>query len=246
MPHLYRATTFVFRATFEQPQIWSGCSLDAQTQKILCWCNCFSMTLVPSFSLNHPNCCSDTTCHSKDAEWRQSHCHGCPYLPWSLNGGTMVATMITQWSFSGCYWLARSATAVVQGRPKCHSNWNTMFKQNAFLWGSQWPITVHPFCDHGDICAFLLPPLSDLRVTDLLGILWLFWTCWKFHGNHGWRPWKGLNILCTTLEQPRKLPASLCIKRQPCQSCSCTREEKRSQSLCKGGISAYYHTKFAS
>ena len=48
---------------------------------------------------------------------------------------------------------------------------------------------VPPFCNHGNVCASLLPPLSHLWATNLLGdlcgIVRLFWTCSKIHGDHG-------------------------------------------------------------
>ena len=66
------------------------------TQKVLFLCNCCSTTLVPS--LNDQSCCSGTTGRAKKAEWRQNHCHGGQVLPWSLNGGTVVTTVITQWT----------------------------------------------------------------------------------------------------------------------------------------------------
>ena len=70
-----------------------------------------------------------------------------------------------------------------------------------FLMGDQCPTTVHPFCDHGDVCAFILPPLSDLWATDLLGDL-----CATVLNmlKTSRRPWRCLNALCATLERPRQ------------------------------------------
>ena len=60
-------------ATFEWPEKWLGRSVVSPTQKALLLCNCCSTTLV--HSLNDQSCWSSTTGHSKEAEWRQRHCH---------------------------------------------------------------------------------------------------------------------------------------------------------------------------
>ena len=117
-------------------------------------------------------------------------------LPWSPNGGTVVATVIAQWT------PLVGGTMVVQGRQTCRSNWYTMFA--FFLLGDQWPTTVHPFCDHGDVCAFILPPLSDLWATDLLGDLCATVLNMLKTSRWPWRPWRCLNVLCATLERPRQ------------------------------------------
>ena len=104
-------------------------------------------------------------------------------LQWSPNGGTVVATVTIQWTIlvgqrrhNGCTRKARSVAQIdTQGS-----------QQYAFLWGDQWPIAVHPFCDHGDVYASPLPPLSDLWATDLLGdFVRLFWICSKLRGDNG-------------------------------------------------------------
>ena len=73
-----------------------------------------------------------------------------------------------------------------------------------FLLGDQWPTTVHPFCDHGDVCAFTLSPLSDLWATDLLGDLCATVLNMLKTSRRPWRPWRCLNVLCATLERPRQ------------------------------------------
>ena len=104
-----------------------------------------------------------------------------------------------------------------------------------FLLGDQWPTTVHPFCDHNDVCAFILPPLSDLWASD----------------RPPWRP------LCDCFEHAQNFTATMamserpmchpwttkatvrppfCHQRRPGQFCSRTREAQRSQPLCKLGI----------
>ena len=72
------------------------------------------------------------------------------------------------------------------------------------LLGDQWPTTVHPFCDHDDVCAFILPPLSDLWATDLLGDLCATVLNMLKTSRRPWRPWRCLNVLCATLERPRQ------------------------------------------
>ena len=75
----------------------------------------------------------------------------------------------------------------------------------ALLLGDQsWPTTVHPFCHHGDVCAFLLPPLSDMWATDLLGDLCAIVLNMLKTSRRPWHPWRCLNVLCTILERPRQ------------------------------------------
>ena len=168
----------------------------AGTQKVLFLYNCCSTTLVPS--LNDQSCCSGTTGRAKKAEWRQNHCHG----------GSSVA-VVAEWRHSGRH-SDRSMDAT--GLPKEAQWWYKEGRRVAqidtqcshFLLGDQWPTTVHPFCDHGDVCAFILPPLSDLWATDLLGdlcatVLNMPKTSWR-----PWHPWRCLNVLCATLERPRQ------------------------------------------
>ena len=106
---------------------------------------------------------------------------------------------------------------------------------NFFLRGDQRPTPVHPLCDHSDACTFLLPPLDHLWATDLLGevcaaVLNMLKT--------SRRPWRGLNILCATIERPIKTTfrPPLCLQRRPGCLCGRTRGAQRSQPLCKGGI----------
>ena len=98
------------------------------------------------------------------------------------------------------------------GRPKEAQWWHKEGRRvtqidtqcSHFLLGDQWPTTVHPFCDHGDVCAFILPPLSDLWATDLLGDLCATVLNMLKTSRRPWRPWRCLNVLCATLEQLRQ------------------------------------------
>ena len=121
-------------------------------------------------------------------------------LPWSPDGGTVVATVIAQWTLLVGQRRHNGGTRKAEALLKLIHNVNN---STYFLRGDQWPTTVHPFCHHGDVCAFLLPPSSDLWATDLLGdlcatVLNMFKT-----SRRPWRPWRCLNVLCTTIERPR-------------------------------------------
>ena len=72
------------------------------------------------------------------------------------------------------------------------------------LRGDQWPTTVHPLCDHGDVCVFLLPLMSLLWATDLLGDLSATVLNMLKTSRRPWRPWQCLYVLRTTLERPRQ------------------------------------------
>ena len=124
-------------------------------------------------------------------------------LPWSPNGGTVVATVIAQWTLlvgqrRHNHGGTRKAEALLK---LIHNVHNSTY----YLRDDQWPTTVHPFCHHGDVCAFLLPPLSDLWVTDLLGDLCATVLNMLKTLRRPWRPWRCLNALCTTIERPRQL-----------------------------------------
>ena len=54
------------------------------------------------------------------------------------------------------------------------------------------------------MCAFILPPLSDLWATDLLGDLCVTVLNMLKTSQRPWRPWRCLNVICATLERPRQ------------------------------------------
>ena len=131
------------------------------------------------------------------------------WLPWSPNEGTVVATVIAQLTL-----------LVGQSRLTCGTG-----EAEAFLRGDQWPTHVHPFCNYGDACAFLLPPLSDLRATEFLGdpcacYCFTFLTCSKLHSDHG------VHGEVWTLYHPWTTKANfwplLCLQRPPGQFCGRT------------------------
>ena len=112
----------------------------------------------------------------------------------------------SQWSLNTRYKSTKGGTIVVRGRQKHRSYWKIMFTiKHIILSGDYWRTFVHPFCDHSDACASLLPRLSDHQVTDLLGdlcatVLIALKTSWR-----PWHPWWRLAVLCATCERPRQL-----------------------------------------
>ena len=187
------------RATFERPENWPGRSVVAQTQKVLFLCNCCSTTVLRS--LNHQNCYSGTTGRLKEEEWRQNHYHG----------GSRCA-VVAEWRHSGRH-NDRPMDAI--GRPKKHSGGireteashklvHSVYNCKNDLRGDQWPTHVHPFCDHGDARSFLPPPLDDLWATDLLGDFFATVLNMLKPSRRKWRPWRGLAVLCATLERPKQ------------------------------------------
>ena len=153
-------------------------------------------------------------------------------LPWSPNGGTVVATVIAQWTLSVGQRRHTGGTRKAEALLKLIHN---VHNSTYFLRGDRWPTTVQPFCHHGDVCAFLLPPSSKLWATDLLGdlcatVLNMFKT-----SRRPWRPWRSLNVLCTTIERPRRPFCLLAaFNGDQGQFCGRTMEAERSQPLCKG------------
>ena len=150
----------------------------AGTQKVLFLCNCCSTTLVPS--LNDQSCCSGTTGRAKKAEWRQNHCIVAQVLPWSLNGGTVVATVIAQWT-----------PLVGQrrhngGTKKADVSLKLIHNVRIFYWATN----GRPLCTHSATTAMCVPSSCLLWVTcepstSSATFVRLFWTCSKLHGDHG-------------------------------------------------------------
>ena len=116
--------------------------------------------------------------------------------PWSPNGGRVVVTVIVQSTLLGAQRKHRG------GRNVAHIEGPSFAVERIYyVAGDHWPTIVHPFCNHGDAAASPLPHLSDRWATNLFGepsatVLNTFKT-W-------WRPWRLLNVLCTTFERPRQ------------------------------------------
>ena len=157
-------------------------------------------------SLNNQSCWSGTTGRAKKAEWRQNHCHG----------GSSVA-VVAECRHSGRH-SDRSMDAI--GRPKEAQWWYKEGRRVAqidtqcsyFLLGDKWPTTVRPFCDHGDVCAFMasMATMASMAMSE--------------------RP------MCHPWTTKATVRPPFCLQRRPGQFCGRTREAQRSQPLCKGGI----------
>ena len=84
------------RATFERPGKWLGRSVVAKTQKVLFLCNCCSTILVVAWATKA------AVVAQQVAQRRQSggrtSAKVAEGMPWSPNGGTVVATVIAQWT----------------------------------------------------------------------------------------------------------------------------------------------------
>ena len=159
-------------------------------------------------------------------------------LPWSLNGGAVVATVVAQWMLLVGQRRHNGGTREAEASFKLIHN---VYKSTHLLRGAQWPTPVHTFCDQGNVCAILLPLLSAMWETELLGhticvtILNMLKTLLR-----PWRPWWGLNFLCATLWTTKAIfRPPLGLQLRPGKFCGRTREAQRYQSLCKGGINAW-------
>ena len=131
-------------------------------------------------------------------------CHGSSQeLSWSPNGGTAVATVIAQWTFKDAHWWYKGGKASLKlihniynstdfygatnGRPlHIHSATTTMrVPSSCLLWVTcEWPTSS---------CSTVLNMLK---------------TSWRL-----WRPWRGLNIQCVTIERPWQPFGFLCQRR---------------------------------
>ena len=122
------------------------------------------------------------------------------WLPWSPNGGAVVATVIAQWKLLVGQMRHSGGTGEAEASLK--------FIQNAY--NSATYYTGRP---KADLCASFLrpwrcvcfPPLSFERpVSDpSLGVLCATGLNMLKTSLRPWRPWVGLNVLCATRERPR-------------------------------------------
>ena len=118
---------------------------------------------------------------------------------------------LPQWSLSlnGRYWSAKGGTLVVEGRQKHRANWYTMFSTARIFYGVT---NGRPLCIYSATTAMRVPSSC------------LPWAIWERPTSSAtfvrpnmlktsrrvWRPWRGLNILCATLERPRQTFSLLC------------------------------------
>ena len=101
-------------------------------------------------------------------------------LPWLLNGGTVVATVIAQWT-----------PLVGQrrhngGTRKAEESLKLIHNVRIFYWATN----GRPLCFHSAITAMCVPSSCLLwatceRPTSSATFVRLFWTCSKLHGDHG-------------------------------------------------------------
>ena len=94
---------------------------------------------------------------------------------------------------------------------------------------------MHPFCDHGDSCAFLLPALSDLWATDPLGDFCASVLSQLKTSRRSLRSWRSLNVLCATLKRSmRPFGILYAFNGDLVGFCGRIREARRLLPLCKG------------
>ena len=94
---------------------------------------------------------------------------------------------------------------VAQGRQKHHPNWYTMIKTVRIFTGR--PLAYPCASILRPRRCVCLPPASVARPTSSAICVRLLWTCSKLHRR--W-PWRGLNVLCATLDRPRHPFGLLC------------------------------------
>ena len=79
-------------------------------------------------------------------------------LPWRHSGRHSDRSMDAIGRSKEAQWWYKEGRRVAQIDTQC----------SHFSLGDQWPTTVHPFCDHGGVCAFILPPLRVLNGLNLV------------------------------------------------------------------------------
>ena len=151
---------------FERPKRWPERSLVAQTQKVLFLCNCCSVTCA---FLGPP----PVAFGQRRLSGGRTIVVVAQGLAWSLNGGTVVATAIAQ-----CTLLVGQRRYKGGAREAGPSLWlkNSVYNTIHFYVATiDWPTTMHPFCNHDDACASLLPRLSNLWATTWAVFCLLLW-----------------------------------------------------------------------
>ena len=120
------------------------------------------------------------------------------WLPWSPNGGTVVATVIAQWTplvgKRGHNGGKGRAEASLQLIHNVHSSTH-------FFYGTT---NGQPLCIHSATTAMCVPSFCLLWATDLFGDLCATVLNMLKTSRRLWRPWRCLNVLCATLERPRQ------------------------------------------
>ena len=154
-------------------------------------------------------------------------------LPWSLNGGTAVATVIAQWTLLVGQMKHNGGTREAEASLKLiHSVYNTTHF-----------VTSRPMADFcASIlgprrCVCLQPASFERPVSDPLPRRPL---CDCFDNAQTsrrlWRPWEGLNVLCATLERPRQTFGLLCAFNGDLESFVVAQGRHKGQSPCGKGV----------
>ena len=144
-------------------------------------------------------------------------------LPWSPNGGAAVATVIVPWTLLVGQRRHNSGTREAEASLKLKTNY---YNRTCFYGAT----SGRPLCIHSATTVIRVPPpLSDLWGTDLLGDL-----CAPvlFMIKTSRRPWRGLNGLCTTLEQPRQTFGLLCAFKGNLASFSVAQRRNKGRRTC--------------
>ena len=120
----------------------------------------------------------------------------------------MEAEWLPQWSLNGRYRSAKGGTMVAQGKQKHCSNWYTLFTPVHIFYGAT---NSQPLCIHCAITAIRVPSSCLLWATcerptsSATFVMNMLKT-----SRRSWRPWRGLNILCASLEPPRQPFGLIC------------------------------------
>ena len=118
------------------------------------------------------------------AQRRQSECRTiatvAQVLPWSLNGGTVVATVIAQWTPLVGQWRHNGGTRKAGVSLKFETQCSHFY----------WVTNGRPLCIHSATTAMCVPSFCLLwatceRPTSSATFVRLFWTCSKLHDDHG-------------------------------------------------------------
>ena len=115
-------------------------------------------------------------------------------LPWSLNGGTVVATVIAQWTPLVGQRRHNGGTREADVSPKLIHNVRILY----------WATNGRPLCIHSATTAMCVPSSCLLWATDRLGDLCATVLNMLKTSRWPWRPWRCLNVLCAILERPRQ------------------------------------------
>ena len=154
-------------------------------------------------------------------------------LPWSPNGRTVVAAVIAQCTLlvgqrrhNGCTMKADASLKLKQ-----------FVYTSAHFYGAT---NGRPLCIHSAITAiyaFHLPPLSDLWAINLLDDLSATVLNMLKTSRRPWRLWRGLNVLCATLERPRQTLGLLCAFNGDLANFVVAQGGHRGRSPCVKGLS---------